>query len=188
MEILTQWNGVLFLNAEFFALTVFYLQTSFFFFVCRTTLLDIKFARRNPFSEWVEINKVSTDFRITILNQTIDHTIAIRNPYFFDFPSLRYVSIHIYELNFPGFFTKFFVFCSATLKTIGAFYNDLGVYRNGTRQWFNEFVFIFWSDCYRLLRRSLLPKLRFVFVHDFECLPLENGTVLYDELFSQLKN
>lgn len=70
-------------------------------------LLDIKFVPRNSFSEWVEINRVSTDFRITILNHTIDHSIAFRNPNFFDFPSLRYQFERVYShlrTEFPWFF------------------------------------------------------------------------------------
>ena len=69
--------------------------------------MDIKFAKRNPFSEWVDINRVSTDFRITLLNHTIDHAVCFRNPNFFDFPSLRVQFERVYshlKPEFPWFF------------------------------------------------------------------------------------
>ena len=141
-------------------------------------LLDIKFAKLNPFSEWVDINRVSTDFRITVLNHTLDHSFAFRNPNFFIFLHCAInlnAPIYIYKLNFLGFSRR------RVLEIVENFDNCLGVYRDGTRRWFNEFVYLFWDQCYVLLTRSLLPKLRFVFIHVFDCLPLENGSVyLYD--------
>ena len=71
------------------------------------TLLDIKFAKLNPFSGWVDINRVSTDFRITLLNHTLDHSLAFRNPHFFDFHSLRHQFERTYlhlKPEFPWFF------------------------------------------------------------------------------------
>ena len=33
---------------------------------------DVRFSPLNPFTEWVEINRLTTDFRITELNVTLD--------------------------------------------------------------------------------------------------------------------
>ena len=53
----------------------------------------------------------------------------------------------------------------------------LGFYRHGTRLWFIEFVFKFWGQCYLLLIRALIPKLRSVFIEEFNCFPPQNGNV-----------
>ena len=72
--------------------------------------MDIKFARLNPFSCWVEINQVSTDFRITLLHHTIDHAICFRNPYFSNFHLLREEFERVYshlKPEFPWFFSDY---------------------------------------------------------------------------------
>lgn len=79
-------------------------------FIHRYVLLDIKFAKLNPFSCWVDINRVSTDFRITILNHTIDHSFCFSNPWFFNFHSLRQqferCYLHLKD-EFPWFFSDY---------------------------------------------------------------------------------
>ena len=45
-------------------------------------LQDICFSPLNPFTEWIEINRQTTDFRITILNVTIDDLKLVDNPFF----------------------------------------------------------------------------------------------------------
>ena len=70
----------------------------------------MKYAKRNPFSGWIDINRVSTDFRITILNHTIDHAICFHKPYFSDFQSLRVQFERTYDhlkFEFPWFFQDF---------------------------------------------------------------------------------
>ena len=39
---------------------------------CRNVLQDIRFLPCNPFTEWIETNRQKTDFRITVLNVTLD--------------------------------------------------------------------------------------------------------------------
>ena len=139
----------------------------------------------NPFSCWVDLNQVSTDFRITKLNHTIDHSLCFNNPYFSDFSSLRQQFERTYyhlKTEFPGFF-KIMLNCAynfvprSALEIVENFDSGLGIFRQDTRCWFTEFVFLFWDQCYLLLHPSLLQKLRVVFLHEFDCLPQENGSV-----------
>ena len=70
----------------------------------------MKFAVRNSFTGWIDINRVSTDFRIAILNHTIDHAIYFHKPYFSDFHSLREQFERTYahlKFEFPWFFQDF---------------------------------------------------------------------------------
>ena len=43
---------------------------------------DIRFSPINPFSEWIDINRQATDFRITMLNVTVDDVQLVNNPFF----------------------------------------------------------------------------------------------------------
>ena len=52
---------------------------------------DIRFSQLNPFTEWIEINRQTTDFRITILNTTIDDLKLVDNPFF---PSIETMIEH----------------------------------------------------------------------------------------------
>lgn len=64
----------------------------------------------NGFSEWIDINRVSTDFRITILHFTIDDVIAFCNPFFFNYQSIRNRFEQTYahlKVDFPWFFSDF---------------------------------------------------------------------------------
>ena len=49
---------------------------------CRETLQDISFLPCNPFTKWIEIDRQKTDFRITVLNITIDDLGVIDDPFF----------------------------------------------------------------------------------------------------------
>ena len=49
---------------------------------CREALQDIRFFPCNRFTEWIEIDRQKTDFRITVLNVTIDDLGVIDNPFF----------------------------------------------------------------------------------------------------------
>ena len=60
------------------------LLVSFF----RKALQDIRFLPRNPFTEWLEIDRQKTDFRITVLNVTIDDVDLIYDPFLPHFESM----------------------------------------------------------------------------------------------------
>ena len=45
-------------------------------------LQDIRFSPGNPFTEWIEMNQQKTDFRITVLNVTLDDLNLIDKPSF----------------------------------------------------------------------------------------------------------
>lgn len=89
-------------------------------------------------------------------------------------------------MNFLGFLVttlniayNVFCFFRRCAEVIECFGESLGLYRNETRMWFNEFVFKFWDQCYLLLARPLISKLRYVFIEEFNCFPAQNGAV-YD--------
>ena len=44
-------------------------------------LQDIRFSPCNPFTEWIEMNQQETDFRITVLNVTLDDLNLIDKPF-----------------------------------------------------------------------------------------------------------
>ena len=72
--------------------------------------MDVKFAPINPFSSWIDINRVSTDFRITVLHVTIDGLSSFCNPYFLDFHSLTEQFERAYahlKPEFPWFFSDY---------------------------------------------------------------------------------
>ena len=48
----------------------------------RKVLQDIRFSPCNPFTEWIEMNQQKTDFRITVLNVTLDDLKLIDEPFF----------------------------------------------------------------------------------------------------------
>ena len=71
---------------------------------------DIRFSPLNPFTEWIEINRQTADFRITILNTTIDDLKLVDNTFF---PSIE-TMIERFErtyahlrLEFPWFFRDY---------------------------------------------------------------------------------
>ena len=43
---------------------------------------DIRFLPLNPFSEWIDIDRQRTDFRITVLNVTLDDLDLVFDPFF----------------------------------------------------------------------------------------------------------
>ena len=54
----------------------------------RNALQDIHFLPRNPFTEWLEIDRQKTDFRITVLNVTIEDVDLIYDPFLPHFESM----------------------------------------------------------------------------------------------------
>ena len=74
-------------------------------------LQDIRFSPLNPFTEWIEINRQTTDFRITILNVTIDDLKLVDNPFF---PGIETMIEHFerthahLKLEFPWFFCDYY--------------------------------------------------------------------------------
>ena len=56
------------------------------------------------FSQWIDINRVSTDFRIAILNLTIDGLFALGNLFFRN--SFEQTYDHL-RVEFPWFFSDF---------------------------------------------------------------------------------
>ena len=82
------------------------LLVSFF----RKALQDIRFLPRNPFTEWLEIDRQKTDFRITVLNVTIDDVDLIYDPFLPHFESMiegfEWTYAHL-KLEFPWFFRDF---------------------------------------------------------------------------------
>ena len=74
---------------------------------CREALQDIRFLPRNPFTEWLEIDRQKTDFHITVLNVTIDDIDLIDDPFFPHFESMieRFERTYAHlKLEFPWFF------------------------------------------------------------------------------------
>ena len=71
---------------------------------------DIRFSPLKPFTEWIEINRQTTDFRITILNTTIDDLKLVDNPFL---PSIETMIEHFertythLRLEFPWFFRDY---------------------------------------------------------------------------------
>ena len=76
----------------------------------RKALQDIRFLPRNPFTEWLEIDRQKTDFRITVLNVTIDDVDLIYDPFLPHFESMieRFERTYAHlKLEFPWFFRDF---------------------------------------------------------------------------------
>ena len=70
---------------------------------------DIRFSPLNPFTEWTEINRQTTDFRITILNVTIDDLKLVDNPFFAGIETMieRFERTYAHlKLEFPWFFSR----------------------------------------------------------------------------------
>ena len=63
-------------------------QRIMIFWFLRKALQDIRFLPRNPFTEWLEIDRQKTDFRITVLNVTIDDVDLIYDPFLPHFESM----------------------------------------------------------------------------------------------------
>ena len=77
---------------------------------CREALQDIRFLPRNPFTEWIEINRQKTDFRITVLNVTMDDLNLVDNPFFPYVESMieRFERTYAHlKLEFPCFFRDY---------------------------------------------------------------------------------
>ena len=71
---------------------------------------DIRFSPLNPFTEWIEINRQTTDFRITNLNATIDDLKLIDEPFFPHITSMieRFERTYAHlKLDFPWFFQDY---------------------------------------------------------------------------------
>ena len=71
---------------------------------------DIRFSPMNPFTEWVEINRQTTDFRIAVLNVTLDDLKLVNNPFFPHITSMieRFERTYTHlKLDFPWFFQEF---------------------------------------------------------------------------------
>ena len=71
---------------------------------------DIHFSPLNPFTEWIEINRQTTDFRITILNVTIDDVKLVDNPFFPAIETMieRFERTYAHlKLEFPWFFRDY---------------------------------------------------------------------------------
>ena len=49
---------------------------------------DIRFLPLNPFSEWIDIDRQRTDFRITVLNVTLDDLDLVFDPFFPHFDAM----------------------------------------------------------------------------------------------------
>ena len=78
----------------------------------KQALQDIRLLPHNPFTEWVEIDREKTDFRITVLNVTIDDLDRIYNPFCLHVESLfeRFERTYAHlKLEFPWFFRLFVV-------------------------------------------------------------------------------
>ena len=70
---------------------------------------DIRFSPLNPFTEWIEINRQTTDFCITILNVTIDDLKLVDNPFFAGIETMieRFERTYAHlKLEFPWFFSR----------------------------------------------------------------------------------
>ena len=78
---------------------------------CREALQDIRFLPCNPFTEWIEINGQKTDFRITVLNVTMDDLNVIDDPFFphieSTIESFERTYAHL-KLEFPWFFRDYY--------------------------------------------------------------------------------
>ena len=73
---------------------------------------DIRFSPLNPFTEWIEINRQTTDFRITILNVTIDDVKLVDNLFFPAIETMieRFELTYAHlKLEFPWFFRDYHV-------------------------------------------------------------------------------
>ena len=73
---------------------------------------DIRFSPLNPFTEWIEINRQTTDFRITILNVTIDDVKLVSNPFFphVEIMNDRFERTYAHlRIEFPWFFRDYHV-------------------------------------------------------------------------------
>ena len=84
------------------------MQSFGFFF--RNALQDIRFLPRNPFTEWLEIDRQKTDFRITVLNVTIEDVDLIYDPFLPHFESMieRFERTYAHlKLEFSWFFRDF---------------------------------------------------------------------------------
>ena len=71
---------------------------------------DIRFSPLNPFTEWIEINRQTTDFRITMLNVTIDDVKLVDNPFFPGIETMieRFERTYAHlKLEFPWFFQDY---------------------------------------------------------------------------------
>ena len=78
---------------------------------CREALQDIPFLLCNPFTEWIEINRQKTDFRITDLNVTMDDLNVIDDPFFPHIESMieRFERTYAQlKLEFPWFFRDYY--------------------------------------------------------------------------------
>ena len=101
----------------------------------RKALQDIRFLPRNPFTEWLEIDQQKTDFRITVLNVTIDDVDLIYDPFLPHFESM------IERFDFS---------CTQTLLLISSFGNLLEFricklgYENG--DWFQDFIILWYTE------------------------------------------
>lgn len=76
----------------------------------RQALQDIRFLPHNPFTEWLEIDREKTDFRITVLNVTIDDIDRIYNPLCLHFESMieRFEQTYAHlKLEFPWLFRDY---------------------------------------------------------------------------------
>ena len=77
---------------------------------CREALQDIRFLPCNPFTEWIEINRQKTDFRITVLNVTVDDLNLVDNSFFPYVESMIELFERTYahlKLEFPRFFRDY---------------------------------------------------------------------------------
>ena len=70
---------------------------------------DIRFSPLNPFTEWIEINRQTIDFCITILNVTIDDLKLVDNRFFACIETMieRFERTYAHlKLEFPWFFSR----------------------------------------------------------------------------------
>lgn len=79
-------------------------------FLFRKALQDIRFLPYNPFTEWIDIDRQKTEFRISVLNVTIDDLNAFYHPVLFDCESIadRFERTYAHlKLEFPCFFQDY---------------------------------------------------------------------------------
>ena len=72
---------------------------------------DMRFSPLNPFTEWIEINRQTTDFCITILNVTIDDLKLVDNLFFPGIETMieRFQRTYAHlKLEFPWFFRDYY--------------------------------------------------------------------------------
>ena len=70
---------------------------------------DIRFSPLNAFTEWIEINRQTTDFRITTLNVTIDDLKLVDNPFIAGIETMieRFERTYAHlKSEFPWFFSR----------------------------------------------------------------------------------